>query len=102
MFYSLRSLSKCFLLGLFILAIGNLYANPKADSLVNELSKHDETIEKADLLIDICGSYIRSDVQSAISYGNYALSLSKKLGYAKGRGKANFRLSYVYYNYGYI
>jgi len=76
--------------------MSSLYASPKADSLVNELSKHDETIEKADLLIDICGSYIRTDKQAAISYGHYALNLSEKLGYANGRGKAKIRLSYIY------
>jgi class 3 adenylate cyclase len=79
------------------MAMSAMYASPKADSLVNELSKHNETIEKADLLINICKYYIKSDKQAAISYGNYALSLSEKLNYLKGKGKANFYLSYLFY-----
>ena len=90
MLYCLKRRYKYFLLGLIILAMSNLYANPKADSLVKELRNYDESIEKADLLIKICKTYAASDRKAAISYGNYALNLSKKI---------NFSFEFTYLNY---
>ena len=75
--------------------------NKKIDSLRNILQNSKEDTNKVNSILELTWQLIQvGDYNEAFTYSNKSISLSKKMGFDKGRMKAYNYLGYFYYTQG--
>ncbi len=93
----LNTLSHIFLITLTF----NSYAqNPEAERLLRILPSIEEDSIKVKTLIEIGNTYLSTEIDESLKYGNEANILAEKLKYIKGRGYAHKLLGICNYNQG--
>lgn len=87
---------------LFLILLGlTASAQQSVDSLKNELAKNSSTTSKrADILNDLGFEYWIIDSRKSVEYGSAALTLSKRIDYAKGIAKAHRVIGVGYWTLG--
>ncbi|MEO6637566.1 MAG: tetratricopeptide repeat protein [Ginsengibacter sp.] len=90
---------KIFLYIYFIFTSSSCFAQTdEIDSLKSLLSASKEDTAKVNKLLELTKAYTSSFPESAISYGNQALHLARRLKYHQGRAYALKSIGMVYYN----
>ncbi|SEK94552.1 Tetratricopeptide repeat-containing protein [Aquimarina amphilecti] len=104
-YHNRTNLIVCIVLGFFFfsnLSYG-FQEKTKVDSLHNLINTNDkENAKKVDLLNTIGFEYWIIDANESIHFGKEALQISKKIGYSKGKARANRIIGVAYWAQGHL
>jgi tetratricopeptide (TPR) repeat protein len=85
-----------FCIFLLITSLPVFAQSPKIDSLENLLRKSPSDTNQVNLLVDLAMEYWGSDPEKTLSYSQKAMTISKKLDYARGEARSHQGIG-VYY-----